>query len=805
MLRNILSSFFRKIGRRDIYSLINLIGLSIGIAACLLIFLYLADELRFDRHHENAGQVYRMLNVSQNTGAAMSRHPAVLHDYLDGQIAEVKHIGRVLWTGSSVVNAGNEALTETGFAFADPSILDILTFEFVRGDPSSALAAPHSIILTEEAAQRYFGDRDPMGKTLLYNNQFQFVVSGVIRDIPRQSHMTFSMLASMEAMKSISPGMLSHWQISGPVFYLSLIPGADAELIGEQIRALLGAASDDYDDRVSMQLQPLLDVRLGSGHIHWEIAETGDRGVVMVFSVTALLILFLACFNFVNLSTAGAVKRSREVGIRKVLGASKGQLMRQFLTETLVVSFFAMLLALLLVELALPLLNHVSGKELSRELFYDPWFIMAVAGLLIGIPLLAGSYPASIMSGFQPVSVMKGVSVITTVKGLRNRRIPFRMRQLLLLLQFAVSTALIVGSLMIFWQMRYLYQRHPGYNSTGLMVIENPYDDRGKERALWLREQLLQHPDAADVSLGHHIPPQTLTNYSTLSYTSREGEQSMHTALISIDDRYFDTMESRIVQGRDFLPGAITEHTSAAIINQAAAARMGINDPTGMQLGGFYDGRTRQIVGVVEDIHFSSLHERVHPMAFFISEDKYPQNWFYILVRYNGDNPQRLLGHLEQLWEQEAPQWPLKFSFVDEQLRLQYQDDQRVMTIVVAFSILAIMLSVLGLIGLSVYASATRTREIGIRKVLGASVREIIHMVTSEFGVLVVVSNLIAWPLAYVFVNRWLDNFAYQTSINWLIFVVPALAVYLTAVLIVGTISYRAARMNPVESLRNVG
>ncbi len=805
MLKTVFFSFVRNLRKGDLHSIINLAGLSVGLATCLLIFLYLSDELRYDRHHEHAPYVYRLLDYHQHSGVETAVKPGALYDYIHGQVAGVEKMARFYHMKESVIACDNQPFIEYGFAAADPEFLDILSLKFLAGDPETALSEPHSLVLTESAVEKYFGQENPMGETMVFYNSVNYVVTGVIADPPRHSHISFSMLAALESMMSFNQSLLTNWQNSGTYFYMRLGPDADPALVGDRISRIVWDMHENYEDVIFYVLQPMLDIRLYSSDVEWDVASRGDIYVVIIFSAAALLILFLAGFNFVNLSTAAAIRRSLEVGVRKVLGAHRGQLIRQFLLEAFVYAFFAMCIALLLVELLLPALNSLSGKEMSQPFLTVPFFPLVVVGLVIVVPLIAGMYPALIMSRFQAITAIKGGNPLSSLKGVRNKRYQLRMRQLLLLFQFAVSIALIVASLMIYQQMRFLSLRNPGYQSEGLIAVKNPWDAQSASRAVWLREQLLQNPDVADVSLSHNIPTAAPNNYAGFSFEREDGAQRFSGALISCDPEFFQTMGTKVLQGRAFLADMPTDVHSSAMINRTAAAQMGVDDPIGVTLQGFYDGNPRQVVGVVEDIHYTSMHDAVNPMVFFISHETYPQNWFNILVRSQPGKGSEVLAHIDELWSANAPQWPLQYFFLEEQSRALYQDDKRVMHIVGSFAGLAIFLSVLGLVGLAIFAANARTREIGIRKVLGANVYEIIKMISNEFGAIALVANLIALPLAWYFINRWLENFAYRADTNWLVFIVPAVFVYLVAWAVVGLISYRAATVNPRESLQSQG
>ncbi len=803
MIKNSLLVFFRKIKKYDIYSLINLFGLSIGITACLLIFLYMADEFRFDRHNRDAQDIYRLLQYNPRTGSDFAMQPAVMYPYLEGQIPEVQTFGRLLMLPEIVINADGKPFSESEFMMADPTVLDIFDFQFIAGDPATALSNPHSLIITRTAAEKYFGDDDPMGKSLVFLNMFTFEVSGVIEALPKNSHFRFAMLGAVDSFESIDPSLLTSWENLGFYYYFKLRPAADTEAVSSMIRSIVMNANDGFNQESYYHLQPLLDIRLHSGSVEWELADIGSITVVRVFSVVALLILILACFNFVNLSVATSIKRAREIGVKKVLGVSRKQLVFQFIAETFIISFFALLLSLLLVELSLPLLNSLSGKSLSFGLFSDPLMILVLAGLLLIISVIAGAYPAMIISRFKAIEAMKGLQTLTSIKTGKQKIFRLGLRQILMVLQFAVSTALIISTVLIFMQMQFLSQRHPGYDREGLIAVSNYVDEQGQSRALWLKEYLQRHPDVVSVSLSHNLPPARISNYAGLFYDTDIGRQSFHSAIVSCDADYFTTLGSRIISGRDFSDAMATDAAETAIINVTAASRMDVDDPLDMMIGGFYDGQRRRVIGVVEDIHFSSLHEAVGPVVFYISEESYPQNSKNILVRAAPGTEPAVVAHLAELWQQETTQWPLIYRFVEEQFMEDYHDDKSVMRILASFAALAIVLSIMGLVGLAVYTAATRTKEIGIRRVLGGSVAGIIRLISTEFGVLVILSNIFAWPAAYLFVNRWLDNFAYQLDINLTVFILAAVLVIFLSLLIVAAITYRTATANPVESMRS--
>jgi putative ABC transport system permease protein len=801
MVKNILIIFWRKIRNGDIYSLINFIGLSIGLTACLLIFLYVTDELSFDRHHPEAKNTYRVLLHNESRNSTMSILPAVMRDYLDDKIPGVELLTRVLFIRNQVIfSTGDKAFPETNLAMADQETLEIFSFQFIQGNPSSALSEPNSIILTREAANKYFAGEDPMGKTLLFENSYAYIVTGLIEDLPAQSHFSFSMLASLESIRSMYPSVFTDWGNQGVLIYLQLSPNVERTAVEQQLTRLIWDANESFRDRIYYHLQPLLDIRLKSGNIEWDISQAGSITIVRVFSLIALLILALACFNFVNLSVALSVRRTKEIGIKKTLGAGRNQLIGQFMAETFVIVFFSLLLAGVLTELVLPAINTITGKTLSLNLFTGGQLPIFIIFLVILVSLCAGLYPAIVVSRFKPISAIQGhqSAGIRASRGLRV----FSFTQMLMLLQFSVSTALMVVSLIIYLQMQFVSERDPGFQKEGLIAIRNPMDENMHSRGVWLKSLLQQHAGISSVSLSHNIPGSLPNNYSQFVYTSDEGEQKIQAALISCDEDLFTTLHAKIAFGRGFSREYSTDMTDAAIINSTMKARLGLEDPMHIHLAGFYDRKPRRIIGVVDDIHFASMHEAVGPMVWFINQDSYPQNYFNILARFKKGNEKEIIQYLEENWKQEVSAWPLQYHFVVDKLKEHYQDDRRTMAIVLGFAALAVLLSVLGLVGLALHTSSSRTKEIGIRKVLGAGIRDIIQSISREFGILVLVSNLIAWPVAWYSISRWLDNFAYRTELQWGMFLFPSLLIFIIAAMVMIGISYRAATQNPVVSLR---
>jgi putative ABC transport system permease protein len=804
MGNNILKLVWRKIYKGDIYSLINFFGLSIGIATCLVIFLYVADELSYDRDQPKATSTYRILLNSPSRNSTTAIMPAVMYTHLDDRIPSIDQIGRFwFFNHDQVMTHNKRTFIEKGLAMADADCLNIFSFVFIKGSAENALSHPHSIILTRDASVRYFGNEEPIGQELVFENRYTFVVSAVIENIPSQSHLQFSMLASLEAMRSINSSVMTQWGNQSVYFYVQLADNANVAHVENQITQAVWQANERYKDRLFYQLQPLTDIHLKSKHVEWDLSGRGSIVMVRVFSFIAVLVLILACFNFVNLSLAMAVKRSKEIGIKKTLGASRYQLMVQFLAETFAVAFISLLLAVVLTELSLPILNQLTGKSLILNFFTQGYLIPFLILLLALVSVGAGLYPAVILSNSQPVQVMKGSRTSGFVDKNGRRVISFRLRQMLMLLQFSISTALIVVSLAIFIQMKYVIDRSPGFTKEGLIAIRNPMDNNMKHRAEWLKTQLQQFPPINAVCLAHNIPGFKPNNYASFSFETAAGKQSLNGAIISCDEGFFSTLQARIIEGRDFSVEYATDMNNSAVINSAMKSRMAVEEPLGMHLEGFYDNVQRRIIGVVDDIHFSSLHDAVDPMVYIISSDNYPQFYFNVLARFDKSRIGEIVKHLEKIWPVEAASWPLQYHFLEDSINVQYQDDKRTMVIIMIFTTLAVLLSVMGLMGVALHSASTRTKEIGIRKVLGAGILDIIRTVSKEYTLLVIISNLIAWPAAWYIISGWLDNFAYRTTIQWYMFLGPSLVIFFFATLVMISIAYTAASQNPVNTLKS--
>jgi putative ABC transport system permease protein len=798
MFKNYLKIALRNLGKYRIYSLINIVGLSIGIACCLLILMHITDELSYDKYHKNAERIYRVTYELDNHGKTTytAQTPAPLGPALLKEYPEIKDCVR-FFRSDVLLNRGEKRFFEA-LHFADESIFDIFTFPFLKGNADTALEEPNSIVLTEESAEKYFGDDDPINKILTVNSNRDFIVTGVLKKIPRNSHFRFDFLVPIEAYFQIDPGRREDW---GYIYYYNYLlvregfspgdfekklPPFVMKYIGGNFRDLFGENIDQVPSLYKFHLQPLLRIHLHS-NLEDEMEPNGNITYVYIFSTIALFILFIACINFMNLSTGRASSRAKEVGIRKVVGARRAELIKQFLGESFLLSFISLLLAVVLVELFLPVFNSLSGKELSVSFFGNGTFLVAFLGIFIAVGILSGSYPAFLLSAFIPVDVLKGrvtakVSTALVKKGL-------------VVFQFAISIILVVGTVIIHNQMFFVQNKNLGFDKEHLVVV------RDQNRRVVLRyesfkNELLKNPNIIATS-GSSGLPVNIFSKQTARPMGAGFDEAILMPVIAVNYDFIDTYGLELVSGRKFSKEFKTDSREALIINEATAEKFGWEDPIGQRMD-IIGGRKGRIIGVLKNFHISSLHEMIEPLVLYI------QSYFcqYYSIRIRSEDIPHTLGFIEKTWRDFAPARPFEYSFLEDDLDQLYRAEMRLGKIFFYFTILAIFIACLGLFGLSSFTAEQRTKEIGIRKVLGASIGNIIFMLSKEFTKWVLVANIIAWPVAYYVMSRWLQIFAYRTSISVWIFILSAALALFIAFFTISFQVVKAAVVNPAESLK---
>jgi putative ABC transport system permease protein len=801
MIKNYLKTAFRVLKKHPGFTTINILGLSVGLATCLSIILYVVDELSYDRYNAKAERIYRV-NLDVKFGGkdvSYAAAEAPMAAALKKEFPEVESAVRLArsidWRPEGFyVKKGNETIQENNIVFADPSLFDIFTLTMVDGNPSTALAAPNSVVLTETTAQKYFGRTDVVGQTLTFNDSIVNRITGVIKDIPKQSHFEFGIFVSMS---SLPESREESWLGGGFNTYVLLRPGADYKKLQTKISNLMRKhvgesfggieAFEKNGNRITADLSPLTSIHLLSNR-QQELSANGNTQYVYIFSGIALLILLIACVNFMNLSTARSASRALEVGVRKVLGSGRPSLITQFLTESVLVTFVSTVLALLLAYISLPLFNQLSGKELSFTVQTLAWLAPSSLVMIIIVGFITGSYPALVLSSFHPIAVLKG----RLSKGMKGSGF----RSFLVVFQFSISIFLIIGTLVIFNQLKYIHNKNLGYDRSQVLIIKNttPLGDKAR----LLKQDFLQINGVVDATLTNFLPTANKSNLTSLVPTpSFDQKTAVLTEFWPVDENYLGTLGIQLITGRNFSSRMATD-SMALIINEAAVRLFGFKDPLNKSLYRFA-GPMQQyhIIGVIRDFNFTSLRENVTPLAL-----TYGGSQGALSLRVNTANLPVLLSQLRKGWKKLAPDQQLDYSFMDTDFDATYRSEQRIGTIFFVFTALAIAIACLGIFGLAAYSAEQRSKEIGIRKVLGATVPSIVGMLSRDFIKLVFIAILIASPLAWVTMQKWLQEFAYRTPMQWWIVAIGGSTAVLIALLTVSFQAIKAAIANPVKSLK---
>jgi putative ABC transport system permease protein len=798
MLRNYLKIAFRSLKKHKGYSFINISGLAIGMVVCVLILMWVLNELSYDRFHENADRICRVtmdleVGTTLHTPVTLTAvGPALVRDF-----TEVVHSSRILPPNRVAVKYEDKLFQEARVAYAENAIFDIFTFPFVSGDPKTALEAPYTVVITESMAKKYFGDADPLGKILRFNNEQDFSVTGVLKDIPSNSHFRFNMLRSFQTFIKEGDASDDQWFDVRFYTYLLLEKNVDIKNLEQKLPVFidkyLGEAMKASGGSIKLFLQPLKRIHLYSD-FERDMSANSDITYVFLFSGIALFVLLIASINFINLSTARSATRAQEVGMRKTLGAVRSRLIGQFLGESLIYSLLSMVLAMVLLKLSLPLFNTLIDRDLSLNFLQAPWLFAAILGMAVVVGVFAGSYPAFFLSSFQPVRVLKGF--------LKAGSSNSRFRRILVVVQFAISIGLIVGTLIVYRQIVFMKNTKLGFNKEHVVAIPRMSEDLRKSYRS-IRGELLGLPGVSAVGASDLVPSRGHLVASFLPEGFPD-DQRQTLDYMDVDPHYIPTMGIEVIAGRNFSEDLATDLDESVLINETAAKKIGWENPVGKRFvfrpppGQEGETTYTTVIGVVKDFHMQSLREKINPLVIFYDYD----NLFTVSIRITPDNIQHTMDLLKKKWGELDPNRPFNYFFLDDSFDNQYRREERLKNITFYFSFLAIFIGCLGLFGMASFTAEQRTKEIGIRKVLGASVPGIIRLLAKEFLILVAVANLIAWPVAYFAMNRWLQSFAYRTGINPLIFVLSAVLALSIALFTVSYQAIRAALSNPVDSLR---
>ncbi|MBN1270693.1 MAG: ABC transporter permease [Candidatus Aminicenantes bacterium] len=803
MFKNYFKITIRNLFRNKLFTFINICGLAIGLASCLMIYLWVQDELSYDRFHQNAERIYRVerkVDFRDIHGQAPitsgAYGPALVRDY-----AEVENFARLDRNELSIKNHRN-TYHRQNLLFTDNSLFEVFDFRLEEGDTKTVLTEPRSVVLTREMAVKYFGTDDVLGRSLTvdWNEQMtDFKVTGILEEVPQNSHVQFDMAASIS---TYSDEIMSGWFNNFIHTYVLLKEGASAvglekklpdfltKYLAKGFAAILGPDAD-VNDVFQLKMNPLLDIHLHPAE-QFEIEPQGSQTSVTIFSMIALLILVIACINFMNLSTARANKRAKEVGIRKTIGAYKHQLWRQFLSESVILSFFALVLAVLLIKIFLPFFNTIAGKNLSAGILFSPKNVLILVGITLLTGLCAGLYPAFYITAFEPSKVLKGSALSGTKKS--------GFRTSMAVLQFVISITLIIGTLIIFKQMKYIQNKSLGFDKENIVLI--PTESQAVRQNLNVfRNSLTDDTRVLSVAGSSNVPGSAL--YSDTVF-KREGSDDIYNLIyMTTDYDFVVTYKFKVIHGRSFSKEYGSDIQGAYLINEAAAREMDYKpeEAVGKKIyratspEDFSEGT---IVGVVDNFHFKSLHRIIEPLTLVLDPDRVG----FISVRIRPGDVRGTLDFIRQKWMETFPDENFEYRFLDDRINLLYANESNMRTIVLVFAALSILVACLGLFGLAAFAAQQRTKEMGVRKVLGASELHVFVLLCKEFTKWVIAANIIAWPLAYYMMTKWLQNFAYRMTVGIWPFVLSAVAAFFIAFFTVSYQSVKAALAEPVDSLR---
>ncbi|TKK68260.1 FtsX-like permease family protein [Ilyomonas limi] len=806
MIKNYLLIAIRNMRRYKFISFINLFGLTVGITCCLLISLYIVNELSYDQYNKNAENIYRVERTFKNaeTGALSLELGAVappIGPLLQNDFKDIKAITSVLPTGTTAFRYKDKIFNEPNVYFIDENFFKIFDVRVTKGNPNAALSEPYSVMLTEEMAKKYFGNEDPIDKMVKLDQQITCKVTGIYKALPANAHLHPDIMLSFATLKDSAiygeANLRTNWGNNSFYDYLLLPPNYDAQKLEAQFPAFLNRHVPHEGDKfqpsawTSLSLRKLTDIHLYS-HKDSEIEENGDIKRVYIFSAIALFILLIACINYMNLSTARSALRAKEIGVRKVIGAGKGELVAQFLSESVLVCAIATLFSFFLTWLALPTLNNISGQSLTIQSLFVPSIILPLLAVPFVVGILSGIYPAVFLSSFQPAKVLKGVLKV----GKGN----LSFRKVLVVTQFAISIILIISTAVVIRQLQYMQNKSLGFSKDQLVTLN---DNAGLNNSFQsFKAALLANPNVVSVARSSRIPSGRLLDSqgSQISNGNSLAPTKADIKYVQADENFIPAYKVRVVAGSNFSKTDGMD-TASFIINEAAVRALGLRsneDAIGKPF--MYGNRKGQIIGVINDFNFESLHQQIIPLVLLTST--VPNGYNRISIKVSGNIPSAI-AHIEQTWKTYLPDTPFDYTFLDDRFDTLYKAEHQQQMVFSIFAGIAIFIACLGLFGLSAFTITQRVKEIGIRKVLGASVSSIVSLISKEFLLLVAVAAVIAFPVAWYAMHNWLQDFAYRTNIAWWIFIMAACIAILIALFTISIQSIKAALSNPVKSLRS--
>ncbi len=787
MFRSLLKNAFRNITNKFGYSFLNILGMTLGIASALFLILYVTNELSYDRYHEHGDRIYRVQSHISETDdeftwivAQIPFAPQVKEDY-----AEIENFTRLFNFQRSLFINGEIEFTEEDVYYADSTFFDIFTYKTVEGSTEGALDEPYSIVLTKTMASRYFSGDPAVGNTLKVGDEV-YTITAVIEDVPENSHVLFDGIVSRNSL----PQQMGSWGNFGVYTYLLLRDGEDAVQFQEKLKEMYDLYMATIFEGIGITVEYEL-MQLTSIHLHSDNAgepqPTGSIQYVLIFSIVAFFLILIATLNYINLATARSAKRAKEISLRKVIGSSRRLLIYQFLAESMLLTFFSLVLSIILLVIFLPQLNMLSGKSFSLDVLGRPVAIISLLGIMIVVGILGGTYPAIYLSRFSPVMVMKGVTQSGTSKGL--------FRKVLTVIQFTISGLMIASTLVVMNQLDYLQNKDQGWNMDGVVTLQLPDNEPPSQMRL-LKEKLLEYPQIqyatlASTGIGNGSPK------VIFEMETSNGMESRGINFVAVDHDFMETMEIQMAEGRDFSRDFIGDTLTGVIVNETLAARLNWENPIGkrVQLGD--GGRIMaQVIGVMKDYHQTGMYNEVESLMLL-----YRLENPIMYIKLAGADNQAALDFIGAQWDEIFPGKPYEYTFLADDFREQFSSDRNRRAVFAGFTILTIFIACLGLFGLASYTTERRTKEIGVRKVFGASISRILRIITTEFIILIVISFVISIPLVWFLMSDWLQNYVYRYEMGPLVFIWTILLILLPTMLTISYQSYRAATANPADSM----
>jgi len=783
MLKNYLKIVLRNIKRHKGYSFINITGLALGMACCLLITIWVLDELSYDKFHENAASLYRVEENQDYSGRQFHVNvtPYPLAPALKDEIPEIIDASRYVWAGGLLFRYGDKVFFEDDIRAVDPSFFQMFTFPLLKGDENVALNSPYSLILSEDIAEKYFGEEDPLGQMISINNQYAFTVTGIMKNVPHNSYLQFDIIIPYEFLRKTGKTDEEFGSNSIQTF-IKLQENIPVEQVNEKIFGFIRTRLPE--SRTDLVLMPYTRIHLHS-YFGWE-KDTGAIQYIYIFSLIALFVLLIACINFMNLSTARSANRAKEVGLRKVVGALKRHIIQQFYGESVVFAFIALIFAVVIVSLLLPAFSSLASKELS-------WSVTGIESILIGLlaitlftGLVAGSYPALFLSAFQPVKVLRG--------SLKSGAGSSRFRKVLVVVQFSISILLIIGTTVVYKQLNFMKNRRLGWDKEHLVYIYLRADIKNSYEAL--KTELVRDSRILGVTGAYQLPSYNSGNAGGADWDGKDPELSVLIGINAVDFDFIETLKIEMADGRSFSREFSSDLSKSFIVNEEVAKIMEKESVVGERFS--FVGVEGSIIGVMKNFHYQPIRNKIEPLAIHVLPDYIN----YMLIRIPPDSISESLQFVGNTWNNVIPDYPLEYRFLDEAFDRMYRTEDRMGTLLKYFAILAVFIACLGLFGLASFTAEQRTKEIGVRKVLGASISQVTLLLCKQFLLLVMLANVIACPVAYLVMKNWLQNYAYQTGLELFIFVAAMAAALVVAIISVSFQAVKAAISNPVDSLR---